>query len=103
MADVTGLDALAPEKLLLEGEDAEQHPDRLPQCPDAPFSPRPGLRRYQVNHWDSRLCELARHPKMEIRGVRQDGQVGLLRPGLGYQFAVFAVDSRDVGNHFQQA
>ncbi len=58
---------------------------------------------HKVDHRNALLVKLAGDAEMEIRGVGEDGEIGLASGGGGQQFAVLTVDSGDVGDDFDEA
>ena len=103
VADVGGGDAVAGEKLLFKREDAEQAVKRAAHLANAALAPGPGLGGHQVDHGNALLVKLTGEAQVEIRRIGQDREVGLLLARFGQQFAVFAVDAGNVGDHFHQA
>src|SRR5580704_12443452 len=69
--DIRRPNAMAREKLLLEGEDAEKAIDRRPQHFHPPLPPGPRLRSDQVYHRNPLPPQKLSEPQVEIRRVRQ--------------------------------
>ena len=69
----------------------------------APGAPCPGLRRDQVEHGNPHLVQLYGQPQVEIGTVSQDGCSGPHGFRCAYQLAEFAVNTRDVVQHLDQA
>ena len=102
MADIGGRKAVAAEKLLFEGKDTEHVAERPAHTRQAALAPGPHLRRHQVHHGDALAVQLARQAQVEIGGIRQDGEFRSASARGGQQFAEFAVNPRNVGNHLDQ-
>jgi hypothetical protein len=103
VADVGGGNAVAGEKLLLEGEDAEKALYGAAHFADAALAPSPGLGGDEVDDGDTLAVESAGNAEVKIRGVGEDGEVGFAGGGGGEQFAVLAVDAGDVGDNLDEA
>lgn len=103
MANIGCANPFVSKELLFEREDTKQAANVAADGPDSSFAPGPDLGRHQIDHRDASKEQAAGDAKMKVGRIREDSQIGLLTVGLGQQFAVFAIDSRDVGDDFEQA
>ena len=89
---------MAPEKILLEGEDTEKAVDGGPHGSDPALPPRPGLRRDQINHRDTVTAQSLGQTQVEIGRIGEHGDVRPFRHDGPGQLAEFAPNARDVGS-----
>ena len=76
--------------------------DEAPDHRNTPFAPGPNLWRDQISDRDVPGMQLFSDAQVKIGRIGQESEIGLARRGGGQQLSIFAVDSRQVRNHFQQ-
>ena len=70
---------------------------------EAAFAPRPNLRGDQVNDGHLAFFEMREEVEVKAGAIGEDGEVGLFLVNGAFQFAEFAVNARDVGDHLDEA
>jgi hypothetical protein len=102
MADIRGLNSMILKEIFLEREDTQQAADSAAHTWNSAFAPSPGLGGDEVHNRDPPPMEPARDPKVEIGRIGEDRKVGRRIRG-SQQLAVFAINARNVPDHFDEA
>src|SRR5947208_16809643 len=103
MPDIMSIDLILSEKGFFEWEQAQEAPHGFAN-PDRPArSPRPNLRRDQVDDRNAQRLQFLRHAKVKIRAVGQERKIGALRLRRGNQFSKLAVNPGEMGNHLKKS
>ena len=103
MSDVGGVHSPLTKPRLFKREQAEEFVDEPANGLDAALTPRPNLRRDQIEHWHAEAFQMPREAQMKIGIVGENCRGRRVCARVTQQFSILAVNARKVNDHFGES